>query len=89
MGTTKLKLSRANSLLAKIRYHVDSKLLKTYTAIFESHFWYGCQLWRQIRTQMIDNNGKIQNKVLKGDGNPVYTPLYKKSKIFKLKNIVT
>ena len=29
MHTTKLKLNRANGLLAKIRYHVDSKLLKT------------------------------------------------------------
>ena len=38
MGTIKLKLKRANSLLVKMRYHVDSKLLKTlYSAIFESN----------------------------------------------------
>ena len=38
MHTIKLKLDRANSLLAKIRYYVDSKVLNTiYSAIFESH----------------------------------------------------
>ena len=38
MDTIQLKLNRANGLLAKIRYHVDSKLLKTiYSAIFEFH----------------------------------------------------
>ena len=38
MDTIKLKLNRANSLLAKIRYDVDSKVLKTiYSALFESH----------------------------------------------------
>ena len=46
MDTIKLKLNRANSLLVKIRYHVDSKLLKTInSAIFESYLRYGCQLW--------------------------------------------
>ena len=48
METIKLKPSRANSLLANIRYHVDSKLLKTYSATFESHLRYVCQLWGQI-----------------------------------------
>ena len=38
MHTIKLKLNRANGLLAKIRHDVDSKLLKTiYSAMFESH----------------------------------------------------
>ena len=48
MHTIKVKLNRANILLAKIRYHVDSKLLKTmYSAIFEFYLQYGCQLWGQ------------------------------------------
>ena len=35
MHTIKLKLNKANGLLAKIRYHVNSKLLKTiYSAIY-------------------------------------------------------
>ena len=66
MDTIKLKLNRANSLLAKIRYHVDSKLLKTiYSAIFESHLRYGCQLWGQAQTQVIKNTEKIRNKILR------------------------
>ena len=51
MDTTKLKLNIENSLLAKIRYHVDLKLLKTiYSAIIESYLRYGCQLWGQAQT---------------------------------------
>ena len=62
MDTIKLKLNRANSLLAKIRYHVDSKLLKTiYSAIFESHLQYSCQ-WGRPKPKVIHNIEKIQNK---------------------------
>ena len=93
MDTIKLKLNRANSLLAKLRYYVHSKLLKTiYSAIFESHLRYGCQLWGQAQTQAINNIEKIQNKALriinfKGPWESI-APLYKESKIFKLKDIV-
>ena len=49
MHAIKLKLNRVNRLLAKIRYHVDSKLLKRiYSAIFESHLRYP-QLWGQTQ----------------------------------------
>ena len=57
---------RANSLSAKRRYHVDSKLLKTiYSAVFESHLRYGCQLWGQTLTQAMNKIEKIQNKALR------------------------
>ena len=93
MHTIKLKLNRINSLSTKIRYHIDSKLLKTMcSAIFESHLQYGSQLWGQTQTQVMNNIEKIQNKALqifnfKGswESSP---PLYKKSKMFKLKDIV-
>ena len=93
MDTIKLKLNRANSLLAKIRYHVDLKLLKViYSAIFESYLWYGYQLWGHAQTQVIKNIEKIQNKALQiinfkypWESN---SPLYNESKIFKLKDIV-
>lgn len=63
METVTFKLNRANTFLAKIRSHVDTKLLKTlYSAIFESHLRYGCQLYAQIRTQMMDITVKIRNK---------------------------
>ena len=45
MDTVKLKLNRANGLLAKLRHYVNPILLRTiYYAIFESHLQYGCQL---------------------------------------------
>ena len=75
MDTIKLKLARANGFLAKI----DSKLLKTiYSSIFQ--------------TQVMINIEKIQNKTLKiinfkGSWESS-APLYKESKIFKLKDIV-
>ena len=90
MNTIKFKVNRANSLLAKIRYHVDSKLLKTiYSAIFESHLRFGSQLWGQAQIQLIEN---IQNKALqiinfKGPWESSVS-LYKESKLFKLKDIV-
>ena len=63
METVTFKLNKANTFLAKIRSHVDTKLLKTlYSAIFESHLRYGCQLYAQIRTQMMDITVKIRNK---------------------------
>ena len=53
METVKLKLNRANSLLAKLRHHVNPILLRTiYYAIFESHQRYGCQLRGQTQTQV-------------------------------------
>ena len=59
------KLNKVNSLLSKIRYHVDSKLLKALSsAIFESHLQYGCQLRGQTQTQVMKNIEKIQNKAL-------------------------
>ena len=40
MDTVKLKLNRANSLLAKLRHYVNPTLLRTiYYAIFESHLY--------------------------------------------------
>ena len=43
MDTVKLKLNRANGLLAKLRHYVNPALLRTiYYAIFEPHLQYGC-----------------------------------------------
>ena len=42
------KLSRANSMLAKIRYYVDKTTLRSiYFAIFSSHLTYSCIVWGQ------------------------------------------
>ena len=48
MDTVKLKLNRANGLLAKLRHYINPMLLRTtYYAIFESRLQYECQLWGQ------------------------------------------
>ena len=69
MDTVKLKLNRANCLLAKLKalcWQVDSILLRTICyAIFESNLWYGYQLWGQTQTQILQNIEKIQNKAIK------------------------
>ena len=66
MDTVKLKLNRANGLLAKLRYYASPKLLRTiYYAIFEHHLRYGCQLWGQAQPDVLQNIEKIQNKALK------------------------
>ena len=94
MDTMKLKLNRVNGLLAKLRHYVNPTLLRTiYYAIFEPYLRYGCQLWGQAQTQVLQNIEKIQNKALrilnfKNPWDPI-EQIYKESKIFKLKDIVT
>ena len=94
MDTVKLKLNRANGLLAKLRRYVNLTLLRTiYYAIFEPYLRYECQLWGQAQTQVLQNIEKIQNKALrilnfKNPWDPI-EQIYKESKIFKLKDIVT
>ena len=52
----KQKLSRANGLLAKVRYYLSPKLLRTlYFSIFESHLRYGCQIWGQHSNHNVNN----------------------------------
>ena len=92
--TEKLKINRANGLLVKLRHYVNPALLRTiYYAIFEPHLRYGCQLWGQTQTQVLQNIEKIQNKALRilNFKNPwdQIEQIYKESKIFKLKDIVT
>ena len=62
----KSKLSRANGLLAKIRYYTSENLLRTiYYALFESHMQYGCQIWGQARSHLTNEIAVLQNKALR------------------------
>ena len=61
--TVKLRLNRANSLLAKLRHYVNLVLLRTtYYVVFESHLRYGCQLREHQSYKLLK---KIQNKALR------------------------
>ena len=79
MDTVKQKLNRANGLLATLRHYVNPILLRTrYYAIFESNLQYGCQLWGQTQTKVLQNIEIISFK------NP-WEPseqIYKEFKIF-------
>ena len=44
----KQKLNRTNGILAKLRHHLPSDILKTvYYSLFDTHLRYACQVWRQ------------------------------------------
>ena len=46
INTLKQKLNRASSILAKLRHHLPSDILKTvYYSLFDTHLCYACQVW--------------------------------------------
>ena len=50
-------------VISQLRHYVNPTLLRTiYYAIFEPHLRYGCQLWGQTQTQVLQNIEKIHNK---------------------------
>ena len=85
----KQKLSRANGLLAKVRYYLSPKLLRTlYFSIFESHLRYGCQIWGQHSNHNLKDIANLQPKTIriinfKNKYTPV-EPLLKETKIMTL-----
>ena len=57
----KQKLSWANGHLAKVRYYLSPKLLRTlYFCIFETHLRYGCQIWGQHRNHNLNDISNLQ-----------------------------
>ena len=46
INTLKQKLNRASGILAKLRHHLPSDILKTvYYSLFDTHLCYACQVW--------------------------------------------
>ena len=93
LSQIKTKLSRSCGLLAKLRYHVRTELLRTvYFAIFDSVLRYAVQIWGQHRNQAIKEIEKLQEKAIrimsfKGRNDPT-NPLFKTLEIMKLKDIL-
>ena len=89
----KQKLSRAYGLLAKVRYYLSLKLLRTlYFSIFESHLRYGCQIWGQHSNHNLNDTANLQRKAIriinfKSKYTPV-EPLFKETKIMTLNEII-
>ena len=87
-------MSRSSGLLAKLRYYVNSCLLQTvYFANFESILRYGIQDWGQNKYQAIKDIETIQEKTIRilnfKSKNDSVNPLFKNSKIMKMKDILT
>ena len=87
-------MSRSSGLLAKLRYYVNSCLLQTvYFANFESIPRYGIQDWGQNKYQAIKDIETIQEKTIRilnfKSKNDSVNPLFKNSKIMKMKDILT
>ena len=62
----KLKLNRANGMLAKARHYMTTENLKVlYYAIFNCHLIYGCQVWGQIRNYHTLKISQLQNKAVR------------------------
>ena len=48
MNTLQQKLNRVNGILAQLRHHLLSDILKTvYYSLFDTHLRYACQVWGQ------------------------------------------
>ena len=49
----KQKLNRTNGILAKLRHHLPSDILKTvYYSLFETHLRYACHVWGQSNSDI-------------------------------------
>ena len=90
--TLKQKLNRANGVLAKLRHHLPSDVLKTvYYSLFDKHLCYACEVWGQSNSDILVMVQRAQNKALriinfKEERHPS-EPLFTKTKILNLTNI--
>ena len=91
--TNYTKLARAIGMLSKTRHYVPKSETKNIChAIFESHLRYDCQIWFLSNSEFIkDKIEKLQKKALQlmsfSDLHEPYSPLFKESKILKIKDI--
>ena len=66
INTLKQKLNRANGILAKLRHHLPSDILKTvYYSLFDTHLRYACQVWGQSNSDILVMVQRAQNKALR------------------------
>ena len=87
------KLSRSVGILSKVRHFVPHWLLRTiYYSLFNSHLIYGCQIWGQKNSTLLDKIKKIQEKALKvihfDPTNVTTNTLFSNSKILKLTDFI-
>ena len=88
----RVKISRAYYILTKIRHYVDQKtLILLYYSMIHSHLQYCVCAWGKQAAYIIKPLETIQNRsiqiITKSDFTDHVTPLYKRLKILKLKDI--
>ena len=93
INTLKQKSNRANGILAKLRHHLPSDMLKTvYYSLFDTHLCYACQVWGQSNSYILLMVQRAQNKALritnfKEERHPSEPP-FTETKILNLTNII-
>ena len=94
INTLKQKLNRANVILAKLRHHLPSDILKwVYYSLFDIHLRYACQVWAQSNSDILVMVQRTQNKALrimkfKEERHP-NEPLFTETRILNVTNIIT
>ena len=86
----KQKLNRANGIVAKLRHHLPSDIIKTvYYFLFGTHLRYACQVWGQSNSDILVMVEGAQNKALKTinfkEERHLSAPLYNETKITEKK----
>ena len=90
----KYQLNKANGILAELRHHLPSDILKTVSySHFDTHLRYSCQVWGQSNSDILVMVQRYQNKALriinfKEERYPS-APLYTETNILNLTNIIT
>ena len=87
----KQKLSTANGILAKVRYYLSPKLLRTfYFSIFEPHLRYGSTVWEQHSNHNLKDIANLQYKAILiinfKNRHTFLETLFKKNKLVKKEN---
>ena len=87
------KLSRANGVLAKLRYFAPKKILfLAYYAIFYSQLLYGCPVWSMTIVNNINTIRVLQNKCIRIINNAPYNShtnnLFQENKLLKLDDVI-
>ena len=94
INTLKEKLNRANGILAKLRHHLPTDILKTvYYSLFDTHLRYVCQVWGQNNIGILLMVQRAQKKALniinfKEERHPSDSR-FAETKILNLTNIIT
>ena len=93
LNTLVKRLGRAIGILAKLRHYVPKWLLRTvYYSLFNSHLIYGCQIWGNNNSILVNKVKKLQEKALKVmdfcSDNKTINEVFHDFKILKLEDFI-